>query len=84
MEEIAIGPQPGPQVQFLSTRADIAIYGGAAGGGKTYGLLLEAARHIDNADYGAVIFRREAVQITSEGGLLDTSYPLYNEIDGQA
>ena len=68
---------------FLSSPADIAIYGGAAGGGKTYGLLLEALRHIDNPDYGAVIFRREAVQITSEGGLLDTSYPLYNDIDGR-
>ena len=83
VDEIAMGPQPGPQVQFLSTRADIAIYGGAAGGGKTFGLLLEAARHIDNSNYGAVIFRREAVQITSEGGLLDTSYSLYNDIEGK-
>lgn len=82
-EEIAFGPQSGPQVDFLATSADIAIYGGAAGGGKTYGLLLEAARHIDNPDYGAVIFRREGVQITSEGGLLDTSFSLYNEIDGR-
>ena len=31
-----IGPQPGPQQEFLATSADIAIYGGAAGGGKTY------------------------------------------------
>ena len=31
-EEISIAPQPGPQSQFLSTPADIAIYGGAAGG----------------------------------------------------
>jgi len=44
---------------------------------------LEAARHIDNPDYGAVIFRREAVQITSEGGLLDTSFNLYNNVDGK-
>lgn len=69
-------------MQFLTTSADIAIYGGAAGGGKTYGLLLEAARNIDNPDFGAVIFRRESVQITSEGGLLDTSYGVYDSIDG--
>jgi hypothetical protein len=31
--EIVIGPQPGPQEMFLSTSADIAGYGGAAGGG---------------------------------------------------
>ena len=28
-------PQFGPQEQFLATSADICIYGGAAGGGKT-------------------------------------------------
>ena len=35
-----IRPQKGPQEKFLSTTADIAIYGGAAGGGKSYGLSL--------------------------------------------
>ena len=29
---VRIGPQPGPQQLFLSSAADIAIYGGAAGG----------------------------------------------------
>lgn len=29
-----LGPQPGPQQAFLESSADIAIYGGAAGGGK--------------------------------------------------
>ena len=45
-------------------------------------MLLEAARHIDNPDYGAVIFRREATQITNEGGLLDTSFNMYSKVDG--
>ena len=31
---ITIRPQPGPQEAFLASPADIAIYGGAAGGGK--------------------------------------------------
>lgn len=72
-----IRPQPGPQEKFLSSSADIAIYGGAAGGGKTWALLMEPLRHIGNADFGAVIFRRETPQITNEGGLWDTSHKLY-------
>ena len=32
-ETIIIEPQPGPQTMFLSSSADVVIYGGAAGGG---------------------------------------------------
>lgn len=72
-----IRPQKGPQEAFLSTPADIAIYGGGAGGGKTYALLLEPLRHVTNKDFGAVVFRRESTQITNEGGLWDEALGLY-------
>lgn len=75
-------PQEGPQEKFLSTPADIAIYGGAAGGGKTYALLLEAARYTNNPKFGAVIFRRQSIQITQEGGLWDSSFEVYGGIKG--
>ena len=75
-------PQHGPQEVFLSTSADIAIYGGAAGGGKTYALLLEGLRHISNPGFGAVIFRRLSIQITQEGGLWDSSFEAYGGIRG--
>lgn len=75
-------PQQGPQEIFLSTPADIAIYGGAAGGGKTYALLLESLRHINNPGFGAVIFRRQSIQITQEGGLWDSSFETYGSIHG--
>ena len=35
-EKIVLAPQKGPQEMFLATSADICIYGGAAGGGKTF------------------------------------------------
>lgn len=73
-------PQEGPQETFLSTSADIAIYGGAAGGGKTFALLLEGLRHINNPKFGAVIFRRQSIQITQEGGLWDSSFDVYGGI----
>ena len=74
---VRIAPQPGPQSAFLRSDADIAIYGGAAGGGKTYALLLEALRNVDVPGFGAVIFRRNANQILSQGGLWDTSRTIY-------
>ena len=79
-ERIIIKPQPGPQEKFLATSADICIYGGAAGGGKTYGLLMEAMRHKNNGNYGAVIFRRNYTQVTAQGGLWDSSRALYKNI----
>ena len=75
-------PQEGPQEVFLCTPADIAIYGGAAGGGKTFALLLEALRHSANPGFGAVIFRRQSIQITQEGGLWDSSFEVYGGIKG--
>lgn len=74
---VEVKPQAGPQECFLSTSADIAIYGGAAGGGKTFAELLEPLRHVENPEFGAVIFRRTSPQITNEGGLWDESSKLY-------
>lgn len=73
----AFRPQPGPQTKFLTTKADIAIYGGAAGGGKTWGLLVENLKHIHNGRFGAVLFRRTYPQITNEGGMWDESNTIF-------
>ena len=77
-----IKPQPGPQEKFLATSADICIYGGAAGGGKTFGLLMDPIRYMGVSEYNAVIFRREYTQITSPGGLWDTSQKIYSYVQG--
>lgn len=75
-------PQPGPQTQFMSTPASIAIYGGAAGGGKSYGLLLSALRYKNVPGFGCTIFRRNFNQIFSQGGLWDESESIYWGIRG--
>lgn len=76
-EVVELKPQPGPQELFLRTSADIAIYGGAAGGGKSFALLLEPLRHTPKPDFGGVIFRRDRQQITNEGGLWDEARNIY-------
>jgi predicted phage terminase large subunit-like protein len=75
-----IEPQPGPQRAFLSSPADIAIFGGAAGGGKSYALLLEPLRHIGVKDFSAVVFRRTLADVRKPGSIWDTSVPLYGEL----
>lgn len=81
-EKIVLAPQKGPQEMFLATSADICIYGGAAGGGKTFGLLLEPLRYMNNPDYNATIFRRDYTQVTSPGGLWDSSRKIYRYVKG--
>lgn len=80
--EVRLKPQDGPQERFLSTNADVCIYGGAAGGGKTYGLLLDPFRYKDIDGFGAVIFRKNSTQIYIEGGLLDESLRMYSGVRG--
>ena len=71
-----IKPQP-KQYLFLSCPADIAIYGGAAGGGKTFALLMDAMRFINNSSANYTIFRRTTPAITANGGLRQTAKRLY-------
>lgn len=78
-----IRPQAGPQSAFLASPADIALYGGAAGGGKTWALLLEQLRHIRNSLFGSVIFRRTSPQITNEGGMWDEASKVYPLLGGR-
>lgn len=80
---IAIRPQT-KQEKFLASPADIVIFGGAAGGGKTWALLMEPLRHVANPKFTAVIFRRSYPQIRQEGGLWDTAAEIYPALGAKA
>lgn len=68
--------QPGQQTKFGSSPADICIYGGAAGGGKSFGLLLESARNLHVKGYSGILFRRKTTDLR-DGGLWDESQEFY-------
>lgn len=77
LSDVGIEPHAGPQEAFLRSSADIAIYGGQVGGGKSVGLLMEAARNVRNPRFEATIFRRTSPNITNPGGLWHTSMAIY-------
>ena len=82
-EIIRLAPQEGPQTAFLGSNADICIFGGSAGGGKTHALLLSPLRYINTIDFNCVIFRKTSPQIRNTGGLWDASLNIYRDLKGK-
>ena len=81
---VEIKAQPGPQTQFMQSSADIIVYGGGAGGGKTFALLMEPLRYAVNVpNFTCVMFRRNTVQVRNPGGLWDESEKLYPHAGGE-
>lgn len=69
--------RPHPQRVFLSSSADVAIYGGARGGGKTYCITIEPLRFAKHPQFNGVLFRRTYPEIYMAGGPWDTANAIY-------
>lgn len=74
---IVLRPNMGPQEAFLSTPADIAIYGGAAGSGKSFATALDPLRHVHRKGFGAVVFRRESTRLIGSGSIWEETSGIY-------
>jgi predicted phage terminase large subunit-like protein len=62
------------QDQFLGLNVLEAFYGGAAGGGKSTALLMDALRHVHVPGYAALIVRRDLPRLSLPGGLIPRSH----------
>lgn len=69
MENSLLSVQSGFQTKVFKCEADIAIVGGAMGSGKSYALILEVMKHINDPYFRCGIFRRERGNIVCTGGL---------------
>lgn len=81
-DKIDFCPQPGPQIDFLSTPADITIMGGAAYVGKTWAEVYFPLRYVDRRGYTAAIYRQLQADITLPGGLWDEASGIYPHLQG--
>ena len=57
-QEVVFAPNAGPQTEFLAASEREVLYGGAAGGGKSYGLLADPMRYFSNPNFNGLILRR--------------------------
>ena len=64
----------GKQADFLTRSHREVLYGGAAGGGKSDGMLQAAAMFADCPGYSALILRRTYPQLSQPGGLIPRSH----------
>ncbi|AZS07871.1 terminase [Gordonia phage Kabocha] len=67
---IAHIPHPKQQV-FLTLNCKEAMYGGAAGGGKSDAVLMAALQYVDVPGYSALILRRTWPDLNAPGAILD-------------
>ena len=63
-------PHP-KQAEFLALDCREALYGGAAGGGKSDALLMAALQHVDVPGYSAIIFRKTYADLALPGAIMD-------------
>ena len=66
---------PTPQQQlFVNLGCPEALYGGAAGGGKSDAMLMAALQYVDKPDYAAIIFRRTYSDLALPGAIMSRSH----------
>lgn len=76
MANVIWAPQP-RQAVFMARAEDEALYGGAAGGGKTDCALMEATRQVDIPYYRGILLRKTFPMLTD---MIDRSKELYPRI----
>ena len=68
--------QAGCQEKFLATHADLTIFGGSRGGGKSFALLIETLKDVYNPYFNAVILREEKPDLEN---LIDESNKIFEQ-----
>ena len=73
-QDIIFKPNPGPQTDFLASTEQEVLYGGSAGGGKSYSLVADPVRYFSNPNASMLLVRRSTEELRE---LISVSKQLY-------
>ena len=62
-QNVVFKPNPGPQTEFLASSEREVLYGGAAGGGKSYATLADPLRNMNNSDFSGLLVRHTTEEL---------------------
>lgn len=72
--DIIFEPNPGPQTDFLASTEQEVLYGGSAGGGKSYAMIADPVRYLNNPNARMLLVRRSTEELRE---LISVSKQLY-------
>ena len=76
-KNVVFKPNEGPQTEFLAANEREVLYGGSAGGGKTYSMLVDPLRYMGHSEFSGLLLRRTTEELRE---LIFKSQELYPKI----
>jgi hypothetical protein len=73
-QDIVFQPNAGPQTEFLSSSEREVLYGGAAGGGKSYAMLADPLHGLNSPNFSGLLVRHTTEELRE---LIQKSQELY-------
>lgn len=80
-----VRPIPGKQEEFILAhhKAQITLYGGSAGSGKSEALVLDQLSHQHDPNFESITFRRSTKQLKGAGGIFNKAGKVYKRLGAE-
>lgn len=77
-QEVVFVPNKGPQTDFLSASEQEVLYGGAAGGGKSFAMVADPVRYFQHPQANMVLLRRTTEELRELKNVARQLYPRFH------